>query len=51
MKQENALFVLLLMIKRAQEEKPDISLILHNKLTKLDTEDKLENKSFHLLFL
>lgn len=40
---ENAHFGLILMIKkRAQGGKnPDISLILHNKLTKLDMDDKL----------
>lgn len=38
---ENAHFVLILMIKKGTGEKPDISLILHNKLTKLDMEDKL----------
>lgn len=41
MKQENALFVLILMIKKGHRRKPGISLILHNKLTKLDMEDKL----------
>lgn len=39
---ENAHFVLILMIKKGiGEKKPDISLILHNMLTKLDMEDKL----------
>lgn len=39
---ENAHFVLILMIKKGhRRKKPDISLILQNKLTKLDMEDKL----------
>lgn len=39
---ENAYFVFILMIKKGhRKKKPDISLILHNKLTKLDMEDEL----------
>ena len=39
---ENAHFVFILMIKMGTgEKKPDTSLILHNKLTKLDIGDEL----------
>lgn len=39
---ENAHFGLILMIKKGHRgKKTDISLILHNKLTKLDMDDKL----------